>query len=107
MIKSGSLELNELKEQLTPQDIQVLIPTVEIFKEIVIELLQAKEIDIEQLKREQLERTFEQTLEFQLNRCLLDVLEESFINQQIQKIEVMRTKKTKLKTVVYPNGFVS
>ncbi len=107
MIKSGSLELNELKEQLTPQDIQVLIPTVEIFKEIVIELLQAKEIDIEQLKREQLERTFEQTLEFQLNRCLLDVLEESFINQQIQKIEVMRTKENEVvrfEEVVDENG---
>ncbi len=62
----------------------------------MIELLQAKEIDIEQLKREQLERTFEQTLEFQLNRCLLDVLEESFINQQIQKIEVMRTKENEV-----------
>ena len=107
VIKSGSLELNELKEQLTPQDIQVLIPTVEIFKEIVIELLQAKEIDIEQLKREQLERTFEQTLEFQLNRCLLDVLEESFINQQIQKIEVMRTKENEVvrfEEVVDENG---
>ncbi len=100
--------MNELKEQLTPQDIQVLIPTVEIFKEIVIELLQAKEIDIEQLKREQLERTFEQTLEFQLNRCLLDVLEESFINQQIQKIEVMRTKENEVvrfEEVVDENGW--
>ena len=73
----------------------------------VIELLQAKEIDIEQLKREQLERTFEQTLEFQLNRCLLDVLEESFINQQIQKIEVMRTKENEVvrfEEVVDENG---
>ncbi len=107
VIKSGSLELNELKEQLTPEDLHVLIPTVEIFKEIVIELLQAKEIDIEQLKREQLERTFEQSLEFQLNQCLLEVLEESFKNQQIQKVRAMRTERdevVKFEQVVDEHG---
>ena len=50
---------------------QELIPNVEIFKEIMVELLRNKEIDIPALKKEQSEYIGEQTGEFQLNVMLL------------------------------------
>ncbi|MDE5977553.1 MAG: hypothetical protein K2G70_03695, partial [Turicibacter sp.] len=92
VIKEGSIELCQIKQQLTPENLYVLIPTVEIFKEIMIELLQAKELDIERLKKEQSESISEQTFEFQLSKCLLEILEEFFPLKSIKKLIVMRTK---------------
>ena len=53
-----------------------LIPNVEIFKEIMVELIRNREIDIEALKKERSEFIQDQTSDFQLNEMLLQLSEE-------------------------------
>ncbi len=86
------IELSEIKVQLDEQKRQVLIPSVEIFKEMMIELLQAKTLDICQLKQERLETLSETSYDFQLSTCLLDVLEEHFPLKSVNQLSVMRTE---------------
>ena len=71
---------------------------MEIFKEIMIELLQAKELDIQRLKQERSENISEQTFEFQLSTCLLDVLEAQFPLKRIETLTVTRTETKKVVT---------
>lgn len=72
------------------ETLKQLIPNVEIFKEIMVELIRNKEINIEALKRERSEFIQDQTTEFQLNEMLLQLCEGKFAVQKIRKIEVYR-----------------
>ena len=49
---------------------------MEIFKEIMVELIRNREINIQALKKEQREYIQEQSQEFQLNVMLLNLVEE-------------------------------
>ena len=69
---------------------QQLIPNVEIFKEIMVELIRNKEINMEALKKERSEFIQDQTADFQLNEMLLQLSEERFSDKKIGKIEVYR-----------------
>lgn len=69
---------------------QQLIPNVEIFKEIMVELIRNKEINMEVLKKERSEFIQDQTADFQLNEMLLQLSEERFSDKKIGKIEVYR-----------------
>ncbi|MBQ8993780.1 MAG: hypothetical protein IJ085_06660 [Turicibacter sp.] len=92
VFQSGVIELSEIKAQLDEENLQQLIPSVEIFKEIMIELLQAKSLDIAKLKQERLENISEQNYEFQLSTCLLDVLEQHFPLKKIETLSITRTQ---------------
>ena len=65
---------------------QQLIPNVEIFKEIMVELIRNKEINMEALKKERSEFIQDQTADFQLNEMLLQLSEERFSDKKIGKI---------------------
>ena len=69
---------------------QQLIPDVEIFKEIMVELIRNKEINMEALKKERSEFIQDQTADFQLNEMLLQLSEERFSDKKIGKIEIYR-----------------
>ena len=77
---------------------QQLIPNVEIFKEIMVELIRNKEINMEVLKKERSEFIQDQTADFQLNEMLLQLSEE-----KIGKIEVYRIEDGS--TVTFDNVF--
>ncbi len=95
--KEGELSLMELSEQVKETDRQQeLIPNVEIFKEIMVELIRNKEMDIAALKKEQSEYIQEQSKEFQLNVTLLQIVEEYPQFRDIVGIEVYRLKDGKL-----------
>jgi len=92
----GKVTLQEIKdvlEQRKEQDISVLIPDIDIFKEIMIELIKSKEIDIAALKKEKSEYITEQTLDFQLNEMILKLAEQDERKNKITKIYVSRTTK--------------
>ena len=73
---------NEEKEQF--------IPNTEIFKEIMVELIKNREIDMEALKKERSEYIQDRPGEFQLNEMLLHLVEEYPENSDIKGIEVVR-----------------
>lgn len=95
------INLKDLKENLQG-DYSELIPNVEIFKEIVIELLKNNEIDVEELKRERSEHIVESdSLEFQLNESILELMDKSYNLRNIRNIKTYKVDDEK--PVVFEN----
>ena len=92
----GEVSLLEIRNQLYETEealkdtIALLIPTVEIFKEIMVELIKNKEIDIQALQKERGEYIQEPSDEFQLNEMLLQLVEEKAEYADIQKLQIFR-----------------
>ncbi len=89
VVSKGELQLSQLTE-LSPEERGQLIPSVEIFKEIMVELLKTKIMDIEALRAERSQVLSEESLSFQLNEMLLDVIEQEGM-QDVAKLEVRKT----------------
>ena len=94
--EKGEISLSDIwkniqeNEKDTEEMQQQLIPNVEIFKEIMVELIRNKEINMEALKKERSEFIQDQTADFQLIEMLLQLSEERFSDKKIGKIEVYR-----------------
>ena len=91
-LKKGSLTLVELKDILQQDDQaqKVCIPTIDVFKEIMVELIRNREISIETLRKEKSEYITEQANDFQLNDMLLGLTEDSASRRRIKRIFVER-----------------
>lgn len=94
------LDINEDIKQI-PENQEKLLPNVEIFKEIMVELIRNKEVDIEALKKEKSEFIQEQSGDFQLNEMILKLVEERAVNAGIRKVEIYRVEDGN--TVVFEN----
>ena len=94
----GEISLEELKERAAAKDegFSQLIPNVQIFKEIMVELIKGREIDIGVLREER--RTFisEVSVGFQLNEILLNLTDTYGLG--IHMIEVYRMEDGKAVT---------
>lgn len=95
-VSEGEISLLNLQDKIrknekASEEIQKqFIPNAEIFKEIMVELIRNKEIDIEKIKKERSEFIQDQTEDFQLSEMLLKLSEDRFADQKIHKIEVYR-----------------
>lgn len=92
----GEISLEEIRNSIEERstDLLELIPNVEIFKEIMVELLRSKEISIRQLKEERREYISDFSNSFQLNEMVLSLVENS--GWQIDKIEIYRIEDGKV-----------
>ena len=88
----GEVSLQTVSERVSADEEERdrLIPNVEIFKEIMVELIKNREIDIAVLKKEQSEFIQERPVEFQLNEMVLKLVEEYEAYQKISRIETFR-----------------
>lgn len=88
----GEISLQEIcvRTQENEGEREQLIPNVGIFKEIMVELIKNREIDIELLKKERSEYLQDRPGEFQLNDMLLQLVEEYPENRTISRIETYR-----------------
>jgi len=91
MVKKGSISLAELEEGVFQEEKELLIPSAEIFREIIIELLTAGTMEIEELKKERREYLLEEDGTFQLNDMLITIMEKRGFSQ-IHKIYVVRAE---------------
>ena len=99
--KQGEITLEELARQVREEGGQKdLIPNVQIFKEIMVELIRNKEINIPALQKEQREYIGEQSGECQLNVMLLYLIEEYPQFADIVRIETYRMEDGK--TIHFP-----
>lgn len=99
--KQGEITLEELSQRVSEEGRQQeLVPNVEIFKEIMVELIRSREINIPLLQKEQSEYIGEQSGEFQLNVMLLYLIEEYPQFADIVRIETYRMEDGK--TVYFP-----
>ena len=89
---TGEVSLGQLKDRLDicPEEKEIFIPNVDVFKEIMVELIQNRTIDIATLKKERREYIQEQPDGFQLNEMILKLVEEQPENNDITSIEVER-----------------
>ncbi len=94
----GEISLEELKESVAAKDADFsqLIPNVQIFKEIMVELLKGREIQMGVLREERRNYISEVSGGFQLNEMLLN-LTDTF-GMGIQMIEVYRMEDGKVIT---------
>ncbi|MCB2288285.1 hypothetical protein LGK97_00710 [Clostridium sp. CS001] len=102
--EKGEISLKEISEKIKENNSnkEVLIPTVEIFREIIIELLKYKHIDIEELKKEKEETISEkEKLEFELNETILNLVEEQIKLSDIKNIYISKILDSKEKIKFY------
>ena len=94
--EKGEISLQELGGSLTLEEKEKLIPNVEIFKEIMVELIRNREIDIRELRKERSQFIQDSPGEFQINDMLLQLADEEQEErrkkdgQPILKIETYR-----------------
>lgn len=89
---TGEVSLGQLKDRLDiyPEEKEIFIPNVDVFKEIMVELIRNRTIDIATLKKERREYIQEQPDGFQLNEMILKLVEEQPENNDVTSIEVER-----------------
>lgn len=88
--EKGEISLETLKEKLAADEeaYQRWVPNVQIFKEIMVELLKGREIDLEVLREERRNYISEVSGGFQLNEMLLHLENEDGL--QMRKVEAYR-----------------
>ncbi len=90
-MEKGGGSLKELAERpLSGEERRRLIPNVEIFKEIMVELIKSQRIDLEALRREKSEFIQEASHEFQLNEMLLSLTEKNARFEPLKGLAVYR-----------------
>ena len=91
ILEKKQVLLSELKEELNKQELEVLIPSLEIFREILIEFLKAQIIDMELIRKGRREVLLQESSEFRLKEMLPDIIEKKKWNG-IKKIYAVRSK---------------
>lgn len=92
-IKCKSITLSKIKEDIAEDSdkLSSLIPTVEIFREVIIEFLKSKTINVKELINESESIvSFNKSSEFQLNETILKIIEESKKLSKIRFISVLK-----------------
>lgn len=89
----GNISLLELSK--SEENLSDLIPNVDIFKEIMVELIKSRNININDLRKEKSEYITEQTYDFQLNEMLLKLSNENEKRRAIIDISIVRLEDAK------------
>ena len=84
------IQLSELIEALSLKEREALVPSIAIFKEIMVELLRLNTLDIEALRIERSEYLQGEIKDFQLQSMLLDILDKNAAWQDLKKLEIYR-----------------
>ena len=104
---TGEVSLEEIRQGLDAdgEDYARLLPSVQIFKEVMVELLRGREIDIEVLREERRNFIGESSGGFQLNETLLNLIDAHGL--PVRKVTVYRIEDGKVITfenVPYEGG---
>ena len=96
VLEKEKVSLQQIKEIIEEKEgaQSILIPDIDIFKEIMVELIKSKEIDVNKLRKEKSEYIVEQTYEFQLSETILNLLDNDNNKKSISKIFISRTQDT-------------
>lgn len=95
LIAKESLKLSELVESLTIEERDAFLPSIPVFKEIMVELLKKNTMDIADLRAEKAEFILEESSDFRLQRMVLDILEKHPDWKRITSLQVYRLPQEK------------
>lgn len=103
VLRKGRLSLVELKEIVDGDAAarETCIPSIDVFKEIMVELIRNREISMDTLRKEKSEYITEQANDFQLNDMLLGLAEKGTASHAKRKcIKKICTERSEDGTVV-------
>ena len=107
--KAGEVSLEEIRQSMDgeagKESFSALLPSVQIFKEVMVELLRGREIDIEVLREERRNFIGESSGGFQLNETLLNLIDAQGL--PVRRITVYRIEDGKVisfENVPYEGG---
>lgn len=89
-VQYQEISLQQLKDILTEEDRELLLPNLEIFREVMVELIKNKKFTIDILRKEREEYFTDQVKDFQINLCLLEVIEEHESLKRLTRLEVTK-----------------
>lgn len=98
VVNNKEVTLSILNDIISTEEMQVLVPQIEIFREIIIEMLSVKEINIEKLRNEKEMYFEEKQLTFQINETILKLVEDSQELMGIKKIYVTPLESSEMVT---------
>ncbi len=90
MAVEGVTTLREIQSAMSEEEIKKVAPSVEIFREIMVELLKSRVFDLVALKKEQEAHFYEEPKEFQLHHCLLSVIGSEALLSKMTRLEISR-----------------
>lgn len=96
--ENGEITLEEIASK---EEKKALLPDVETFKEVMVELLKNRSINIPALRKERSENITESTGDISLNELLLDLSDREYEGMSLKEVQVYREENGK--TVVFPN----
>ena len=89
------IQLSELIDDLSIEERELLVPSIGIFKEIMVELLMVNVVDIAELRKERSDFILEETDDFRLQNMLLELLDKRADWEDLKKLEVYRLPEAK------------
>lgn len=87
-----NLSLQKLNEVITKEERSLLIPNLEIFREIMVELIKNRSFVFDDLRKEREEHFADRIDGFQINLCLLELVEEQDRFKRVKSLEVSRAE---------------
>lgn len=106
LVAKQRMTLEELFSTISDEEKEILVPNLEIFREILIELLTGQNINITELKKEKESHFVEEMVKFQLNEMLLEIVETNQWNS-LQWLDVKKAeneKKVRIENVRNEDG---
>ncbi len=85
-----NLTLGRLNQVITNEERSILIPNLEIFREIMVELIKNRIFIFDDLRKEREEHFTDRIDGFQINLCLLELIEEQARFKHVKSLEVSR-----------------
>ncbi|MBQ8084730.1 MAG: hypothetical protein IJ232_01330 [Lachnospiraceae bacterium] len=111
-VERGSVMLSEIEKEIAeealkhnteeweaekqPAKIDVLIPTIDIFKEIMVELIKGRILDLDELKKERQESFEDDGEVFEVNRMMLDIMERLDPDERVTHIVISKQGDSKV-----------
>ena len=92
VLARGEVTLEELQQEITelPEKQKELIPDIDVFKEVMVELIKGRTLDIQAL-REERKTSFEDGSEtFEVNRMVLDILDRLDEEQNVRHLTIIK-----------------
>ena len=95
VVEYRKLQLSTLIGELDEDERAALVPSIGIFKEIMVELLKINTLDVTSLRAERAEFIQEEANDFHLQGMLLEILDKHPRWQWLKKLQVERLPEAK------------
>lgn len=99
----GTVTLGEINLMIKESEVllNTLIPTVEIFREVMIEMIKNRNIVISEIRNERKTSVETGEIEFQLNKSILEIIDN---NNKLKYVEIINIEKNSLNNDVKLEG---